>query len=518
MKKKLLLVLLGVFSLSVLVAKKENKSATKPNIILILSDDVGWTDTSVRMMKGMEDSKSDFYQTPTLAKMASQGLTFSNAYASSSVCSPSRVSIQFGKTPTRLQHTTLGDVLQKKRGLSCADEIAIPTMIKNTDPSYKTAHFGKWGFHFRKPYEYDVSDGETGNGQGTMGDDKKPLPADNPKRTFEISNRAVQFLDEQVKEGNPFFMQLSYYAAHVPNVALEKTVEKYKKLPPGKKSIPEDYQQPYPDRNEWMLMFAAMIEDLDNGIGQVISKVEELGISDNTYIIFTSDNGGEFRGNKPLVGRKTTLWEGGIRVPMIVTGPGVLKNEYCDIPVAAWDFYATINHIVGGKPLPKEYDGGSLVELFEKGNAGQVERGTNELVFHYPWYGGDHNFIAMDAIRDGDYKLVRNVIADEWRLHNVVEDIGELNDLKDEMPEKFAELKSKLNNYLKEANAADVYDVFQAAVENLFRGTIREMKKPNPNQELLDRQEDRRQTIINKLKPEYASWNNQRWDNLKNKE
>jgi len=134
-----------------------------------------------------------------------------------------------------------------------------------------------------------------------------------------------------------------------------------------------------------MLEYAAMIDNLDTGLGMLLDKIDKLGIADNTYIIFFSDNGGDFRGNEPLKGGKTSLWEGGIRVPMVMRGPGIKPCSFCDVLVAGWDFFPTISDLVGNKnPLPEGIDIGSLRLLFENAGKGKVERPYDYLVWHFP--------------------------------------------------------------------------------------------------------------------------------------
>ncbi|MBI9017076.1 MAG: sulfatase [Phycisphaerae bacterium] len=441
----------------------------KPNIILFLTDDQGWTDTSVQMMKDRPDSKSDFYQTPALERLAKDGMIFSSAYSPAPTCTPTRTSLQFGKSPARLRQTVVHDVLAKQNGWDCKDEITIGQMIKKIDPSYATAHLGKWGIDVLRTPEkagYDVTDGNTNNGEGDwLVHMKKPLPDDDPKRIFSVTKRANDFMEAQAKAQNPFFMQISHYAVHVSNFARKKTIEKYLKLPRGQKCIDSDYKQPYPNRNSWMMNYAAMIEDLDTGLAMVLDKVQSLGIKDNTYIIFISDNGGGFRDNKPLKGGKANLWEGGLRVPMVVAGPDVPKNTYCDEPVVGWDLYPTFSELAGNnKSLPKEYDGGSLCDLFKKGNDGKVKRGTQELIFHFPWYAGT---LPMSTIRDGDYKLAMNLLNKEYRLYNLAKDIGEENDISGKYPTIAKKLHSKLENYLKEVQAEDLQEMYAARIKEL---------------------------------------------------
>ena len=428
-----------------------DNSRIQPNIILVLTDDQGWTDSSVRMMKDREDSRSDFYETPNMERMAKEGLVFSSAYAPAPVCTPTRDSILYGKTPAKLKHGTL-----KNWQATPEEETSITRMIKSINPKYKTAHFGKW-HQSLTPADvgYDVSDGPTGNFEGDWVSQGVKNSADDPKRTFGISQRACDFMADQVSNNNPFFMQVSYYAVHVQNYALESTKEKYRKKKPGKKSVSRDFELPPPPLNQGMVSYAAMLEDLDTGFGMILDKIDELGIKENTYVIYTSDNGGGFRGNVPLKMGKADLWEGGIRVPTIVRGPNVLRNKYCDVPIAGWDFYPTVSEIVGNpKRLTSEYDGGSLVSVFENGNAGKVIRNTDALIFHFPWFNGE----PESAIRLGDYKLIKNIDSKQTWLFDVSKDIEESNDLSSAMPGKANELEKLLSDYLSEHDAENVMD------------------------------------------------------------
>lgn len=424
-------------------------AGNEPNIILILTDDQGWTDTSVQMMANRTDSKSDFYQTPNLERLAKEGMIFSNAYASAPVCSPTRHSILYGKTPTRLRHATLN------KTAAITDGLSIPQMIKATNPQYITAHFGKWHQPTSSPETagYDQSDGPTGNGEGDWISPGVHNPSDDPKKTFSISQRACDFMTEQKQAGRPFFMQVSYYAVHVQNYALDKTKGKYRKMTPGKKSTPRDFELPAPPLNQGIVTYAAMVEDLDTGFGTILDKLEELAISENTYVIFTSDNGGGFRKNKPLKKGKADLFEGGLRVPTVVRGPKVMKSKYCDVPIVGWDFMPTISDLIGNKDrLPEEFDGGSLRSLFENGNEGSVKRGEEALIFHFPWFNGE----PESAIRLGDYKLIKNIDSQKLWLFNLAEDIEEENNLVEAMPEKAEELHKRLKDYLDSVGAEHV--------------------------------------------------------------
>jgi len=420
-----------------------------PNIILILTDDQGWADTSVRMISDRSDSKSDFYQTPNLERFAKDGMVFSSAYAPAPVCSPTRNSILYGKTPARLHHATLNITA------AITDQLSIPQMIKAANPNYVTAHFGKWHQPTSSPKVagYDQSDGPTGNAEGDWISPGVHNPPDDPKQTYSISRRSCDFMTEQKNANRPFYLQVSYYAVHVQHYALEKTKEKYRNMKPGKKSTPRDFKLPPPPLNQGIVAYAAMTEDLDTGFGTILDKIDELGITDNTYVIFTSDNGGGFRNNEPLKKGKADLWEGGLRVPTVVRGPNVPSNDYCNVPIVGWDFLPTISDLIGNpNPLPVDLDGGSLRSVFEKGDKGIVERGEEALIFHFPWFNGE----PETAIRLGDYKLIKNLDTQKKWLFNLSEDIEENNNLADAMPDKRDELHDRLMKYLQMVDAEEV--------------------------------------------------------------
>tara|TARA_Y100001970_G_scaffold5054_1_gene5738 strand:- start:723 stop:2288 length:1566 start_codon:yes stop_codon:yes gene_type:complete len=423
-----------------------------PNIILVLTDDQGWTDSSVRMLSNREDSKSDFYETPNLERLAKDGMVFSNAYAPAPVCTPTRYSILYGKTPAKLKHATL-----KNWHATPEKETSLPRMIKSVNPNYKTAHFGKW-HQLLTPSDvgYDTSDGPTGNFEGDWVSPGVKNPDNDPKRTFGISGRACDFITDQVSNKTPFFMQVSYYAVHVQNYGLESTKEKYRNKKPGEKSTPRDFELPPPPLNQGMVSYAAMLDDLDSGFGMILDKIDELGIAENTYVIFTSDNGGGFRGNEPLKMGKADLWEGGIRVPTVVRGPNVLSGSYCNVPIVGWDFFPTVSEIIGNpEKLSSEFDGGSLVSVFENGNSGTVTRNTEALIFHFPWFSGE----PESAIRLGNYKLIKNIDTRKTWLFDVVNDIEESKDLSSEMPEKANKLEEILTRYLEKNDAEHVMDL-----------------------------------------------------------
>jgi len=432
---------------------------TKPNFIFILCDDLGWTSTSQLMDSRVANSRSDYYETPNMVRLASQGVRFSNGYAPCALCCPTRRSIQFGQTPARQ-----GDLLFKENyHPNFKVATSIPQMLKSVSSGYHAAHFGKWDLRadiFPEDIGYDESDGNTGNLNGDMNSTKETKWTDlflnnDPKRMETITNRALNFMERQVRTGHPFYLQVSHYATHVDFQTREETYQKYLQKKRG-----EIHNNPG---------FAGMLDNLDSAIGSILDKMKELGIADNTYLILMTDNGGveafppvknkfdhpsSFKipsNNYPLRGGKWTLYEGGIRVPFMVIGPGIHPGSQCDVPVAGWDLLPTLADLAGNtKPLPDNLDGTSFRSLLENGNKGKLARNEEEMVFHY--FGKPHS-----AIRSGNFKLIKFWNLKKIELYNLKEDPGELKDLATSSPEKAKELEVKLMAYLEKVHAEILY-------------------------------------------------------------
>lgn len=453
--------------------------AKAPNFVLIYVDDLGWSETSVEMIKGRPDTRSDFYETPNIERLAKNGMVLSSCYSPSALCAPSRNSLLHGMTPSRLRYTVLSAVEARKRYLG---KVTIPKALKQANPDYVTAHFGKWHNESIKPTAagYDVTDGPNGNGPGDFADDSKThLPDDDPKRIFSLTDQSIRFMKEQVAAERPFYVQLSHYAMHIWHDSLRETREKYKKLPGGRKYQKNDGKleeeisiATY--NHGWIVNYAAMLDDLDRAFGTLLDELDELGIGENTYVILTSDNGGGFRGNAPLKGGKGSLYEGGIRMPTFVRGPGVKPGVYCDVPVVQWDFLQTFYDLAGGTaPLPAELDGGSLRDVFERGNTGVVKRNTEALVFHFPWHTGE----PESVIRLGNHKLRKDLDSLELQLFDLSEDIGEKHDLSDQLPGLVQVLDRKRVAYLDSVDAETVTLTRRNYVELLEGGWIENGRK-----------------------------------------
>ncbi|MBN8457243.1 MAG: sulfatase [Verrucomicrobia bacterium] len=411
----------------------------RPNIILLLSDDQDWNGLSVRMHPDMPNSKSDFYRTPNLEKFAAQAMRFSSGYAPAPVCSPTRISLQTGRNPAALRWTKAAPAEEGYRLIEAenrksirADETTVAEVLRRA--GYATAHYGKWHLGGGGPAQhgYDESDGDTGNR------DADRFVDPNPVDIFGMTERAAAFMEKRSKAGKPFFLQMSYHALHVPENALKTTREFYDKQPPGK--MHRD-----PAR-------AAITTDLDTGVGRLLDHIDRLGLTERTYVVYMGDNGGGGRGDaRPLRSGKGGVWEGGIRVPFIVRGPGIKPNSWCHQPVVGYDLFPTFCRLAGVKEkLPVELEGGDISHLFS-GATAPVKRPREVLVFHFPHYQGD---TPHSAIRYGDYKLLEFYETGERMLFNLKTDLAERNDIAKTNPEITADLGNRLKSYLVAVGAA----------------------------------------------------------------
>lgn len=473
---------LTVSSLFILVSTLLN-AGNPPNFIIIYADDLGYTQTSVPMMKDRPELGHSLHQTPSLEKLAERGMRFSNAYCPSPVCTSSRASIQHGKTTARVGCVSLHDVVMMKRKVDLGKNLSLAEMLKESGKGYRTAFFGKGCSPMRwfKDHGYDETDFihkyPNGNGHGDWWEpaDKTPIPLDDPKRVFSLAETSMNYLEKRAEDKKPFFMMISHYALHVRNMSLKGTRKKYLDIVAEREGITQEIpdisrfdekaeDMPKKLRSLWeKANYAAMMEDMDTSIGMVLKKLKTLGLEENTYIIFTSDNGGG-SSNAPLQGGKAKMWEGGLRIPMIVVGPGIPENSQCDVPVAQWDYLPTMHDLSGSKtPLPKDLDGVSLRPVIEKGSAGKLAKRDTGLVFHFPAY----YTVPITSYRDGDYKLMRHLNTGEIKLFDVAKDMGETKDLSKSMPEKKVAMVRKLDAYLKKVGAWTMEEVYATRIEEL---------------------------------------------------
>ena len=398
-----------------------------PNFLFIFIDDQAWDATSVPMLPGEDFSRTVSYRMPNLERIASQGMIFSQAYAAHPKCEGSRSAFQMGRTSTSLN---VVDRWADSWSAPPADSIA--NVLKRANPSYRAAHFGKWQWPVPQSPDamgYDVSDGITMNADGTSQD-----PND-PKLTFGITRRAENFMENQVEDGRPFYLQLSYYATHGPNQALASTLEKY-------------------SGNDAVL--AAMTEDLDTAIGMLLKKLDELDITENTYVIYMADNG---MNSEILRGEKALLDEGGLRVPLVVSGPGISNNVYSNVPVIAYDIYPTIiDFVVPGFALPEGVEGGSWKSVLLNDGVGEVERPIDRMVWHH-----DVEIAhPQTAIRKGDYKLIYYWDTRESFLHHLPSDLSESNNIAGQWPIMAEDMLVELQAHVKAGIDASRYALLES--------------------------------------------------------
>lgn len=389
--------------LAVCVTATSAASAAPPNIILILTDDHGWSQLSAPMDPDVPQARSSYLETPNMVRLLREGMRFTSGYAPAPLCTPTRRSILCGTSAARSGPEFRSDWVP-------AQHLTIPKALKSVDSSYRCAHFGKWGEQMLSTPEecgYDASDGETGNNTGGMprtlgvdgGHNAGPphfIDNEDPKLTKSVTSRAIDFMREQSRNDIPYFVQVSYYAQHLSVVTGETTLAKYE-------------AKGTPDRG-YTAAWAAMMEELDDGIGRLIDAADELAAG-NTYVFFTADNGGrgtvpggeESRAatNTPLIGAKQSLYEGGIRVPFVVRGPNAAAGSVCRTPVAGYDFLPTFHAIAGGtrEDLSSDIDGVSIMPLLEGGDGESLQRPAGGIVFHRPER-------LFSALRAGPYKLM----------------------------------------------------------------------------------------------------------------
>ena len=418
-----------------------NHTADRPNIVFMLADDQGWNGLSVAMHPEIAASRGEIFQTPNLKKLAAEGMRFSNAYAPAPVCSPTRISLQTGKSPARLHWTKAAPpeaghpLLEPQLVKQIADdEATIGEVLRKA--GYATAHYGKWHISGGGPgrHGYDDHDGDTGNEQAYQFTDPNPVDI------FGMADRAKAFMAKNSQAGKPFFIQLSWNALHASENALKATLAKYERLAGGS--------------GDKRTSTAAITEDLDTGVGRVLDAIDQLDLVGTTYVIYMSDNGSGGGGRRGgLSGGKGSVWEGGIRVPLIVRGPGVAANSWCHVPVVGYDLFPTFCEWakVPKAALPAGIEGGSIAPLLAHDGQGEVQRPREELVFHFPHYQSGNT--PHSAIRVGDLKLLKFYEDDSVKVFNLAKDLGERDDLAATMPAEAARLRQRLEEYLADVHA-----------------------------------------------------------------
>lgn len=448
MKKEILFILIVLSVLGVSCGRKD-----LPNIVLIVADDLGWKDLGFM--------GSSYYETPELDQLASEGMIFRQAYAAAANCAPSRACLMTGmNTPAHGIYT----VASSERGDARIRRLipAINTRILREDfftlaealknSGYTTANFGKWHLGddpCTQGMDYNVGGSIWGHPKSYFAPYIQPeLEApEGENLTDRLTDEAKTFMRKNRRQ--PFFLYLPYYAVHTPLQAKPGLEQKY--LAKGG----EDCQQ--------NATYAAMVENMDSCIGSLVEELDKLGLSENTLVVFTSDNGGirEVSCQDPLRAGKGSYYEGGIRVPLLFRWPGTIQEgEVSEVPVINMDFFPTFLEIAGSSP-PEDLDGQSLWPLL--GGEGSMEE--RALFFHFPVYlqayrkgydgGRDPLFRTRpgSVIREGNWKLHYYYEDGEVELYNLGIDLGETNNLALIYSSKTKELLTKLKEWLEEEGA-----------------------------------------------------------------
>ena len=457
----------------------------KPNVIFILLDDFGYTDL------GCYGSK--FYETPNIDRLSRQGIRFTDAYAACPVSSPTRASIMTGRYPVKTgitdwipgrQATSSGSKEDKfialpfKQQLDLS-EVTIAEVLRQN--GYSTMISGKWHLGLEPKYwpenqGFDVNKGGYSAGAPNKSDNSNGYfsPYGNPRLedgpvgeylTDRQTDEAIKFI-ERSKE-KPFFVYLSYYAVHNPMQGKEQLIRKFTEKADSmgltrmqeftrekqwiRKSMSDNYKERIIQSNP---VYAAMIYSVDENIGRLLKKLNELKLDENTIIIFTSDNGGLSTSegsptcNSPLRAGKGWLYEGGIRVPLIIKYPGLHKTiAKVNTPVSSIDFFPTIIEMTGSDQVKTAVDGVSIVPLLKN-----IKIKDRPLFWHYPHY-SNQGVEPGSAVRLGKYKLIDNFEKGRQELYDLEKDISESNDISETNPSETRELFNLLNDWRKNSKA-----------------------------------------------------------------
>lgn len=427
-------------------------TSEKPNILFIFLDDFGWKDTSYM--------GSDFYESPNIDKLASEGMVFTNAYSASANCAPARACMLSGQYTPRHEIYNVGtgprgnpkhSRLKHIPGVDTLDA-SIRTWAQQIQASgYKTAMMGKWHLSDDPiPYGFDINVGGTHSGSPPRGyypphpniPSLEGLPEDSYLTDY-LSDQADAFI--RSNKDNPWMLYLTHFAVHTPLDAKKELVAKYEAKAKGEL---HDHVE-----------MATMIQSVDDGIGKIQATLDELGLTDNTIVIFFSDNGGYGPATDmdPLKGYKGTYYEGGIRVPFFVKWPGVVApGQESSEPIIGVDVYPTLCEMTGAAlPNGQSLDGVSLVSLF-KGETKNL--GNRALYWHFPAYLQSYAVTSeqrdilfrsrpCSIIRLGDWKLHQYFEDGGLELYNLRDDIGETRNLAKSMNEKTSELLARLEGW-----------------------------------------------------------------------
>ena len=442
------------------IAPAANADGPQTNVVLILIDDLGWKDLGCY--------GSEYYRTPNIDRLASEGLRFTDGYAACNVCSPTRAAILTGKYPARLLLTQwlpsgrwnrTRNKMREGRYVSNLplEEVTLAEALH--DAGYRTGFMGKWHlgtetYYYPEHQGFDVNiAGRDYGAPGSyfypfQGSWRIPTTGQTLYKETPLPGKSGDYLVDRLAEeaegfirataDKPFFLMLSHYAVHAPLQGKPGKVARYADVAKNKRQGKPAY--------------AAMVESVDDSVGRVLKTLRQLKLDDRTLVIFTSDNGGFAKAtdNSPLRANKGSNYEGGIRVPVIIKWPGKTKpGSVSHVPVISTDFYPTILAAAGLKLRPHQHvDGRNLVPVL---TGGSLDR--DAIYWHYPHYNQHPQSFPSGVIRAGDWKLIEAFETGELSLYNLASDLGETNDLSVKQPAKVAELRAKLKAWRKHVGA-----------------------------------------------------------------
>lgn len=476
--------ILSLISLGTHYSLLGQNQPARPNIVVILADDLGWTDLS--------SYGSTFYETPNLDKLASNGIRFTQNYATCPVCSPTRASLMTGKYPLKTgvtdwirgrQEDGKARPYEKLIAQPNAYQLALEEKTISEyalSNGYQTFFAGKWHLGEEEKYwpenqgfQTNLGGWSKGSPTGRINDStggfftpyKNPRLADGPVGEYltdRLTNECLAFMDRNSKA--PFFLVYSLYAVHNPLQAPADLIKKYQLR---QKQLGLQAKDRFAKDEEWMKnegdwkrrlmqdnpVYAAMIENMDWNIGRILDKLTQLNIDDNTLVIFTSDNGGlstaegSPTSNAPLKAGKGWLYEGGIRVPLIMYWKGkIMSGVTADWPVSTADLYPTIAGAMNEHyQKDKQVDGDNILQLLAKPKLSQ----NRTLYWHYPHY-SNQGGKPGSAIREGNYKLIVNYEDDTVELYDLVKDLSEKNNIASANRQTVTKLRKKLLRWLQE--------------------------------------------------------------------
>lgn len=433
--------------------------AGKPNVVFVLADDLGYTDVACYGSK--------YYETPNIDRMAAQGIRFTDGYTCGPNCQPTRAALMSGQYGPRTGVYTVGSIDRfnwRSRPLRPVDNVTSLPLDRTTiaqalkSAGYATAMFGKWHLGNHGPHH----PGQRGFDEAIIADGVHFDFQTNPKTDYPPGTYLADFLTDKAVDfirrhkSGPFFLYLPHFAVHSPHQAKQPVIDRFKPKPPA-----GGHHDP---------TYAAMIASVDESVGRILALLDELGLSEKTLVIFSSDNGGvggylreglthasDITDNAPLRRGKGMLYEGGIRVPYVFRWPGrIPPGTVCDRPINSVDLYPTLLELAGARPpAGQALDGVSYVRLLVSGGRAAWER--DAIYWHFPGYlgsgQGQWRTLPVGAVRAGDFKLLEFFEDNHLELYDLRGDIGEKNNLAVAMPDKVNELREKLHSWRKQIGA-----------------------------------------------------------------